>query len=142
MNMLMTPAAVQKRSRGRAYFWAGIGVCLLGIVLMVVQYSLKQLFVPWYVAVAATLGVLLQLCALARRRSIVRVIVLLLITALAGFEWLFLVSLSKLPAYEGPAQVGRPLPAFRTTLADGSQITEKDLQQGKPSVLVFFRGHW
>jgi cytochrome oxidase Cu insertion factor (SCO1/SenC/PrrC family) len=49
--------------------------------------------------------------------------------------------MSKLPAYEGPARAGDKLPAFTTTRADGSPFTEKNLQSGQPSALVFFRGH-
>src|SRR2546426_584807 len=31
-----------------AYFWAGICACLLGPALVVAQFSLKHLAVPWY----------------------------------------------------------------------------------------------
>jgi hypothetical protein len=142
MGILSTTAPANERSRGRAYFWAGIGLCLLGLALVVVQYSLKQLIVPWYTPALTTLGALLLLGSVARRRSIVRVIALGLVAALAGFEWYFLVSLTRLPAYEGPARAGQKIPAFRTTLADGRPFTEQDLQEGTPSVLVFFRGRW
>lgn len=142
MTNLAAAGPTTERSHGRGYLWAGIGLALLGIVLGVVQYSLKQLIVPWYAAVLASLGVLLLLVSLGKRRSLVRFLVLGLVVALAGFEWVFLLSLSKIPAYQGPAWAGEKLPAFQTTLADGSSFTEKDLERGTPSVLVFFRGHW
>src|SRR5205809_5775134 len=96
--------AVQDRSKGLGYFWAGIAICLLGIALAVVQYSLKMLIAPWYVPVLATLGALLLLRSMALRRSATRLIGLVLVAALAGFEWYFVVSLAKLPEYQGPAR--------------------------------------
>jgi hypothetical protein len=142
--MVTTPATLPtvERSHGRAYFWAGIGVCLLGLALAMVQFSLKYLAVPWYTPAMATLGALLLVVAVARRRSIPRVIALVLVAALAGLQWYLIVSLMKLPAYEGPARAGQQLPAFRSTLADGSSFTEADLRDGSRRVLVFFRGRW
>ena len=137
-----TTSPVAERSGGRGYFWAGIGLCLLALVLGAVQYSLHQLIVPWYVPVLTTIGALLLSISVARRRGAARIIALCLVGLLAGFEWYFLASLSRLPAYDGPALAGEPIPAFRTTLADGSPFTEQDLQDGMRSVLVFFRGRW
>jgi hypothetical protein len=134
-----TPPATRRRSPGRAYFWAGVGVCLLGPALAVAQFSLKLQFVPWYSPALATLGALLLLAAVARRRGVVRVTALLLVTAVAALQWYFLVSLTKLPDYAGPAR-GDKLPAFRSTFADGRPFTEKDLRDGSWRVLVFFRG--
>ncbi len=133
-----------ERSRGRAYFWAGIALCLLGLALVFVQFGLKWLFVPWYSPVLATIGVVLLLLSVARRRSIPRVIVLVLLAAFAGFQWYFLVSLIKLPDYTGPAQAGKQLPPFSATFADaeGRPFTEADLRDGSRRVLVFFRGRW
>src|SRR5438105_4544997 len=129
-----TTSSANQRSQGRTYFWAGLGACLLGPVLVVAQFSLKHLAVPWYSPVLATLGALLLLVAVARRRSVPRVIALLLVGVFAGFQWYFLVSLIKLPAYEGPAQEGKQFPAFRTTLADGRPFTEADLRDGSRHV--------
>ena len=130
------------RSAGRGYLWAGVGVCLLGIALVVVQISLKYLFVPWYTPALATIGVCLLLLSLARRRTVLRVIALLMVVALAGVEWFVLVSGSKLPDYAGPARAGQQLPAFSTTLADGRPFTDADFRDGSRSVMVFFRGRW
>jgi hypothetical protein len=136
-----TPPATE-RSQGRAHFWVGIAACVLGLALAVVQFGLKHLFVPWYAPVLATLGAVLLLVAVARRPGVVRIVVLLVITALAGLEWFFLVSLMKLPAYEGPAQVGKQLPAFTATLADGRPFTEANLRDRSRRVMTFFRGRW
>jgi len=130
------------RSRGRAYFWAGLGACLLGLGLFVAQLNLKRLAVPWYSPALATVGVCLLLVAVARRRSIPRVVALVVVTALAGYQWYFLAVLMKLPDYEGPAQAGQQLPAFRSALADGRPFTEADLRDGSRRALVFFRGRW
>jgi hypothetical protein len=139
---IATTAPASERSRGRTYLWAGIVVSLLGLALAVAQFSLKILGVPWYSPALATLGILLLLVSLVRRTAIPRVLALVLVTTLAGLEWYTLVSLMKLPAYEGPAQPGQPLPAFRSTLADGRSFTDADLRDGSRRVLAFFRGRW
>jgi hypothetical protein len=141
MAAVTTTPTTSQRSRGRGYFWAGIGLCLLGPALGAVQYSLKYLFVQWYSPVLATLGALLLLVAVAYRRSIPRLAALVLVTAFAGFQWYFLVSLMKLPEYDGPAQPGKAFPAFHATLADGRPFTDADLRDGR-DVMVFFRGRW
>lgn len=139
-NIPITSPATE-RCRGRAYFWAGIAACLLGVALIFVQLGLKHLFVPWYSPMLATLGVGLLLLSAAHRRSIPRVIALLLVTVLAGSEWYFLVSFVKLPDYAGAAR-GQKLPPFSATLASGRTFTEADLRDGSRRVMVFFRGRW
>ncbi len=139
---ISTTATANERAQGRAYFWAGIGVCLLGLALVFVQFGLKHLFVPWYSPVLATIGALLLLSSAAQRRSIPRVVVLVLVAGFAGFQWYFFVSMMKLPSYAGPAQPGKQLPPFRATIADGRAFTEVDLHDGSRRVLVFFRGRW
>jgi hypothetical protein len=134
---------VVRRSQGRAYFWVGILACLLGPVLFFTAlFGLKHLATPWYSPVLATLGVFLLVVSLVRRRSIPRVIALVLVAAFAGLQWYFLAVLFKLPAYEGPARAGQPIPAFSTTFADGRPFTEEDLRDGSRHVMVFFRGRW
>jgi hypothetical protein len=142
MTAVATIPSATPRSRGRGYFWAGIAACLLGLALTVAQFALKYLAVPWYSPVLATLGALLLLVAVARRLSIPRVIALVLVAAVAGFQWYALVSLMKLPAYDGPAQPGKPVPAFTATLADGRSFTEADFRDGSRHVMTFFRGRW
>jgi hypothetical protein len=77
-----TPSSANPRSRGRAYLWAGIGVCVLGLVLIAVQFNLKYLFVPWYSPALATLGTAWVLISVTRRRSIFRILALVLVTVL------------------------------------------------------------
>jgi hypothetical protein len=144
VNVPNVPAApsANPRARGRGYFWAGIGACLLGLALVFVQFGLKHLFVPWYSPALATLGALLLVAAIAQRWSIPRVIALLLVAALAGLQWYVLGAMIKLPDYAGPAQAGKQLPPFQATFADGRPFTDADLQNGARHALVFFRGRW
>ena len=141
MSTHLANSPVQERSAGRGYLWLGIGLSVLGVALFVAQFALHQMIVPWYMPALTTLGVLLLLGSLARRRSITRFVALVLIVALAGFQW-FLLLHSKLPSYEGPARAGLKMPAFQTALADGRSFSDKDLQDGTLSVLTFFRGRW
>ena len=142
MGTLVTAPSVDRRSQGRAYFWTGILACLLGPAAFVAQFSLKHLAMPWYSPVLATLGACLLVVALAHRRSVPRVIALVLVAAFAGLQWYFMVVLFKLPAYEGPARAGQPMPAFSSTFADGRPFTDDDLRDGSRHVMVFFRGRW
>jgi hypothetical protein len=137
-----TRSAPPEPARGRGYLWAGIALCLLGPALVVAQFSLKVLIVPWYSPALATLGAVLLLAALARRRSFTRALVFLLIVAFAGLQWYFLAVPMKLPDYTGPARAGTPIPAFQTAFADGRAFTDADLRDGSRNVLIFFRGRW
>ena len=49
---------------------------------------------------------------------------------------------AELPDYAGPARAGHPIAAFTSRLADGRPFTQQDLQDGRPSAIVFFRGRW
>ena len=143
MTTALQPTPLATRSRGRLFFWLGIALCLAAPIINFVQIQvMKQLFVPWYAAVLLTVGVALLLYAVTRRAGVIRIIFLGLFALLCAFEWLFLVVLTKLPAYEGPARAGEKMPAFATTLADSTPLTDKDLTQGQASVLVFYRGRW
>jgi hypothetical protein len=142
MAALATTPTVESRARGRGYFWAGIAACLLGPALVAAQFQLQHLIVPWYSPVLATLGVFLLLAAVFRRRSVPRLIALVLVAAFAGLQWYFLAVLMKLPEYAGPARAGEPIPAFHSTLADGQPFTEADLRDGSRHALIFFRGRW
>jgi hypothetical protein len=142
MDTLATVPAKRVCPPARALFWGGIGLCLLGIALVVIQFTLlKYLFVPWYSPVLASLGAVLLLVAVVRRWSIARVVALVLIAALAGYQWYFLGWYLKLPAYDGPG-AGKQLPAFSAALADGSPLTDADLRDGSRRAMVFFRGRW
>jgi hypothetical protein len=65
-----------------------------------------------------------------------------LVTAFAGLQWYFLVSMMKLPEYNGPAQPGKRLPPFQAEFANGRSFTEADLADGSRRVMTFFRGRW
>src|SRR5438105_12503974 len=112
---------------GRSAVWLGLAVGLLGPLLYVVQLKAGRLVVPWYLPVLGTLGCLLVLASLGRRRSLGRILLLGVLGFLALGEWFFLLSVSKLPAYSGPVAVGKPFPAFATTWADGTPFTEASL---------------
>jgi hypothetical protein len=142
MSTAVSPPEVQRRSRGRGLFWLGIAVCLLGIGLAALLFSMKILREPWYAPILATAGAVLLLASVFKRFKVVRLLVFLLVTAVAGFEWYSIGSLARLPQYTGPAVEGQPAPAFATVRADGRSFTDTDLRQGKRTVLVFFRGRW
>jgi hypothetical protein len=131
------------RSRGRLCLWLGVGLSLFGLVLYFVQtFQFKQLVTPWYMPILFTLGVLLALVSACQRPTWTRVIALLVLALLSAGEWYFILSMSRLPDYKGPVQVDKKIPEFTTTFANGSSFSEKDLQKGTPTVLVFYRGHW
>ena len=142
MTTLSTTPPVTDRSRGRGYFWAGVGACLLGLALAFVQFRLGYLRTPWYSPGLATVGALLLVFAVARRVTVVRVLALLLVVGLAGFQWFALGWLMRLPAYEGTVRAGERFPAFSGTKADGSSFSDADLRDGSRHVMVFFRGRW
>src|SRR5262245_7476029 len=144
-TMQKSPAASPPvaRSRGRLWLWLGLGVFLLGFVLYLVQaFLFKHLVTPWYMPMLFTLGVLLALISLRQRPTWTRVIAFVLLALLCAAEWYFILSMSRLPEYNGPVQVDKKIPEFTTTFADGSSFTAKDLQKSTPTVLVFYRGHW
>jgi len=146
MEIMQKPVAASPpvaRSRGRLWLWLGVGLFLLGFLLNFVQiFVLKFLVTPWYVPILATAGVLLALVSVRQRPTWTRVIALLALVLLSAGWWYFILSMSRLPEYKGPVQVDKEIPEFTTTFADGSSFTEKDLQKGTPTVLVFYRGHW
>jgi hypothetical protein len=114
----------------------------IGPAAYVLEIRAKHLGTPWYVPILATAGAALMVMSLWRRRGIARAIGLVFFTLVCGFEWFMLLVAFRSPAYTGPAQPGRALPAFTASLADGGTFTEKDLAQGTSTVLLFFRGRW
>ena len=123
-------------------FLLGALLFLLGPIIFVVQFNVQMVNMPWHVPILATLGVLLMAVSVWQRGGIWRGVGLGLFALLCGREWFMLVVGTKTPAYTGPAIVDHQVPAFATTLADGTSFTDQDLAQGKPTLLVFFRGHW
>ena len=128
--------------RRRPLFLAGVILFVLGPVIYFVQILARQLWTPWYLPALASLGVLLMVLSVRQRRGILRIAGLVCFVALCGLEWYALLVATKTPAYTGPAQVGRNLPAFTAARADGRAFSNNDLASGTRSVLVFFRGRW
>lgn len=112
---------------------AGIGVYLVQFLV------LKQYVVPWYAPILSTVGLVLMLVAIWQRRSVCRIVGLVVFGLLLAFQWIFLLGTSA-PPYAGPA-AGKDFPAFAAQRADGSPFTEKDLA-GQSTVVLFYRGHW
>jgi hypothetical protein len=135
-----SPAPAQSYP-GRPFLGLGLGLTVLGVMAYAVQLALHRLITPWYLPALATLGVLCVGVALWQRRTLWRVLALLLVVLVAGASWTFLLA-ARLPAYTGPVADGRPFPAFTTTRADGTPFTQRDLAGDRASVLVFFRGRW
>lgn len=136
------PTTEPRPSTGRALLWTGLALAIIGIPLNFAQFALKWMVVPWYVPILTTLGAVLLLVSLRYRRTVVRMIAFVLVAAFGAFEWYALGVMMRLPEYTGPAVAMKKLPAFSTTLADGSPFTQVDLEQGQPTVLTFFRGRW
>jgi hypothetical protein len=136
-----TPAAARRRRPGRATFFAGVVLVLVGIAGYAVQLAMQRLTTPWYMPVLGLLGVILVARSAWQARSLPRMLTLALVLAVAGAEWTFLLA-ARLPPYTGPVKVGKPMPAFATTTAGGGPFTQHDLKGDENNVLVFFRGRW
>ena len=120
---------------------AGLAVSVLGIAAYVIQLSLERLKLPWYMPAAALLGVALMIASLWKRRTLWRVLALVVVVLLAGFE-LMVLNEMRLPPYVGPIAEGHPFPAFEARRADGTPFTRNDLIGDRHQALVFFRGRW
>jgi hypothetical protein len=129
------------RSGGRLLMLAGLGLAVLGVAAFAIQLSLRRLMMPWYMPAAAMLGVALVGASVWRRRTVWRVLAMVVVVSLAGLEIMALNAL-RLPSYAGPIAVGRPFPAFEARRADGTPFTQADLIGDQHQALVFFRGRW
>ena len=134
----VTPTAAKS---GRGLLFLGLACAVLGIAAYMVQVSMSHLTTPWYLPVTAILGVVLVVLSLREKRTVWRWLMLAFVGFLAAFEGLFFFG-TRLPAYAGPLEVGKPFPAFQTLRADGSTFTQADFKGDKNTVLVFFRGWW
>jgi hypothetical protein len=123
--------------------WLGLGLAALGVIGFAAQFAAQRLMTPWYLPLSAMLGAVLIVASLWQRRTLWRVLALLLVVLLAGAECWFLWSV-RLPDYAGPLEVGQPFPAFATVRADadGTPFTQRELKGGQNTVLVSFRGQW
>jgi len=135
------PTIKKTASRHWLLFILGVLLFVAGPVAFSIQMNMHRLMMPWYIPILATAGVLLMLLSVVRRWGLVRIALLILFVLACGFEWVALMK-SSTPKYVGPAQPGHRLPDFSASLADGRPITTKDFEQGKPTALLFFRGHW
>jgi hypothetical protein len=129
------------RSQGRLLMLAGLGLPVLGIAAYVVQLSLQRLMLPWYTPMAALLGVVLVAASLWKQRTVWRVLALVVVVLLAGFECMTLYGM-RLPPYKGPIAVGHPFPAFEAKRADGTRFTQNELVGDQHNAIVVFRGRW
>src|SRR5262245_9995754 len=102
--------APRSRSRGRLLMLAGPGLAMLGVAAFAIQLSLRRLTLPWYMPAAALIGVACVVASLRMRRTVWRLLALVVIMLLAGVEFMALYAM-RLPPYAGPIAVGRPFPA-------------------------------
>ncbi len=136
------PPGIVSPPRHWPLFLVGLLLFLLGPPIYVVQFQWRHLDVPWYVPIMASAGVALMIASVWRRCGVMRILGLLFFTVVCGLEWFMLLVGTATPLYRGPAQPGRTVPEISARLADGTPFTEKDLAQGSPTVLLFFRGRW
>jgi peroxiredoxin len=116
---------------------------LLAPAAFIVQLLvLKQLWKPWYVPILMTAGVLLMAVSAWQRRGFLRIGGLVLFLLVCAGEWYLVLFATRTEPYTGPAQPGHKIPAFATTLADGKELTNQDLEKGGRTALFFYRGHW
>jgi hypothetical protein len=123
-------------------FLIGLACFVLGPVIYAFQMQAGSLRVPWHWPALATLGVLCMAASAWRRPRAWRIAATAVFAIVCGLLWFSLGVATRTPVYAGPAQVGARLPAFAATYADGRAFTDKSLEDGNRSVLVFFRGRW
>lgn len=138
-----SPGAVATNPIPRHLFWGGVALSLLCILAFLLQvFGANVLLTPWYLPVGGTIGALLVVGSLARRRAWWRVGAATGLIALACLEWLFLLNLTVLPAYSGPIATGSQVPTFRAMMADGAEFTDAYFDEHPMTALVFFQGRW
>jgi hypothetical protein len=126
---------------GRRLFRLGWVFLLVGLAIYAIQlFALKQYVVPWYAPILATIGVAGMLVAVVRHWTVWRLVGLAVCLLLTAGEWLFLTVVTPAPRYAGPG-IGDPLPNFSAIDPSGAAVTRNNLL-GRPTVLLFFRGHW
>ncbi len=138
---MTTSTLAPRRFPGRLFLTLGLCLPVLGILGYIVQLWMGRLMTPWYMPIAATLGVVLLVVALWQARSVWRIIALLVAGLIAGAGWAFLLE-TRLPAYSGPVAAGQLFPEFSSQRADGAPFTQRDLEGDPRTVMVFFRGRW
>lgn len=139
--MVTTSPLEPRRASGRFFLLSGIALAVLGVVGYAVQIKAQRLATPWYLPLAATIGLFLVAVSLILRRGLWRFVALVLMVLFAAATWAFLL-LTRLPAYTGPAVAEKAFPAFETRQANGETFTQDDLKGEQTSAIVFFRGRW
>jgi hypothetical protein len=119
----------------------GLAFTLAGLALYAVQIFAQRLFTPWYMPVFTLIGLACVFLSIRRRKVWTRRIAFFLVALIAGSQISFLLLL-RLPAYNGPLEIGKPFPAFQTLRADGTPFTQANLPGDQNTVMVFFRGRW
>ena len=142
METIASPPKQISNSYGRLFVLLGLALGLAAPIAYVIQIRANILATPWYLPPIGTAGAILIFLGISRKRSIWRILGMILLAFLAVFEWAFLLKFSLLPAYAGPVAAGKPFPAFATSLADGTDFTQAQLQGDNNTVMVFFRGRW
>lgn len=131
------------RASGRWLLGVGFGLTVIGVAIVFAPLFLKKTIAPWWASPGlATLSAGMILAAVWRRPGIVRIGSLVLIGAFAALQWFFFGVMLRLPDYSGPVSDGRLFPDFRSCQADGRPFTVQDLKDGRPTVMVLFRGRW
>lgn len=126
---------------GRGLLLQGFVLALIAVAAAFAQSRMELLFVPWYVPILMTVGLLFAVAALVKGRSIGRWVGFFFLFVLAGGSWA-MIGLARLPAYAGPLVEGKAFPAFTVVRADGTPFTQRDLEGDADNILVFFRGRW
>ena len=124
-------------------FLLGILFFIAGPAIYAVQTGVLHHFkTPWHLPLLATAGCFLMLMSVWQRGGVLRIVGLVIFSVFCGIEWFGLAIAMRTPEYTGPVAVGLPLPTFAATRSDGAAFTDRDLVQGKSTLLVFFRGRW
>ena len=140
MNDSNQPASLRPRHSGRAYLNLGLLLAVAGPGIFIVQILNKSLMAPWYVPILATLGTVFIAWSLMQSRTFWRWGCAGMTTLFAALFWMWMLVGMATPPYTGPVTVGRAFPSFETRLASGSPFRQGDMQGGKGTVLLFFRG--
>jgi len=124
------------------FFFLGFLFIILGPALYFIRLRLHHTETPWYMPALTSIGVLFAIVSVWQRRGFLRPVGLLLFVLVCGLQWFYMVVHAKTPSYTGPAQSGSKVPAFATSLSNGEAFTDRDLENGQRTVLLFFRGRW
>ena len=126
---------------GTRPYLMGMFLVLVGWCFYVWRFSQANLVLPYYLPVIVTVGFGVMVRGFLQKRSILRVLGLILALLMTLVAWMIIFGLS-LPKYDGPATVGATAPAFEAQLAMGGDFQASNLKDGKNRIIVFYRGIW